>query len=113
MWFVFPQLAGLGLSDVSRFYAIRNMDEANAYLRHPILGPRLIECTEVVLSIHGRSAHDIFGSPDDMKLKSCMTLFASTSAGGTVFDRVLDHYFEGERDARTLQLLKSQKPWRH
>jgi uncharacterized protein (DUF1810 family) len=109
MWFVFPQLAGLGMSETSRFYAIANIDEATAYLRHAILGPRLIECAELVLSIHGRSAHDIFDSPDDMKLKSCMTLFAEVSPGEPVFDRVLAYYFAGERDSRTLQLL-GRKP---
>ena len=109
MWFIFPQLAGLGTSETSRFYAIRNVDEANAYLRHPTLGPRLIECTEAVLSIHGPSAADIFGSTDEMKLKSCMTLFASISSAGSAFERVLDFYFDGERDSRTLQLLEAVK----
>ena len=109
MWFIFPQLGGLGMSERSRFYAIRNIDEARAYLRHPTLGPRLIECTEAVLSIHGRSAYDVFGSPDDMKLKSCMTLFASISQSGSVFEKAVDSYFNGERDSRTLQLLEAQK----
>src|SRR5437773_10287766 len=71
MWFIFPQIAGLGTSEAARFYAIKNIAEANAYLRHPILGPRLTECTEAVLSIQGRSALEIFGSTDEMKLKSC------------------------------------------
>ena len=109
MWFVFPQFAGLGISETSRFYAIKGVAEARAYLRHPILGPRLRQCAEAVLSLRGRSARDIFGSPDDMKLKSCMTLFASISSGGSVFERVLDHYYEGERDSRTLRLLEDQK----
>lgn len=110
MWFAFPQFAGLGASEASRVYAIKSIGEAHAYLQHPILGPRLIECSEAVLSIRGRSARDIFGSPDDMKLKSCMTLFASISSGGSVFDRVLDHYYASERDSRTLRLLEEQKP---
>jgi uncharacterized protein (DUF1810 family) len=110
MWFVFPQFAGLGTSDPSRFYAIKSIGEARAYLEHPLLGPRLIECSEAVLSVHGRTARDIFDSPDDMKLKSCMTLFASISPDGSVFQRVLDQYFFGERDRRTPRLLEEQKP---
>jgi len=109
MWFVFPQFAGLGLSETSLFYAIKSIAEARAYLRHPILGPRLIECAEAVLSVRGRSAHDIFGSPDDMKLKSCMTLFANISSSQSVFEKVLDRYYQGERDTRTLELLEEQK----
>ena len=108
MWFVFPQFAGLGTSEMSQFYAIKSIGEAHAYLEHPILGPRLIECGETLLSIKGRSAHEIFGSPDDMKLKSCMTLFASISPVGSVFEKVLDHYYNGERDDRTLRLIKEQ-----
>ena len=109
MWFVFPQIAGLGFSSTTQFYAIKSIDEARAYLQHPILGPRLIECCEAVLSVQGRSAHDIFGSPDDMKLKSSMTLFANASPADSVFGRVLDYYFAGERDNRTLQLLGDPK----
>jgi uncharacterized protein (DUF1810 family) len=109
MWFVFPQFAGLGTSEASRLYAIKSIAEAHAYLQHPILGPRLMECAEAVLSIPGRSVRDIFGSPDDMKLKSCMTLFASISSAESVFDKVLDYYYNGERDSRTLRLLEQQK----
>jgi uncharacterized protein (DUF1810 family) len=109
MWFIFPQIAGLGTSEISRFYAIKYIDEANDYLRHPTLGPRLLECTEAVLSIRGRSAHDVFGYPDEIKLKSCMTLFASISAGGSVFERAIDRYFEGKRDSRTLELLEGER----
>ena len=87
MWYVFPQLAGLGRSATSRHYAIRNADEANAYLEHPLLGPRLVECAAAVLEIDGRSAYEIFGSPDDLKLHSCATLFARVSAPGSVFSR--------------------------
>jgi uncharacterized protein (DUF1810 family) len=104
MWFVFPQIAGLGMSETSRRYAIRNRAEAEAYLAHPVLGPRLLESAEAVLALEGRSALDVFGSPDDMKLRSCATLFAAVSAG-SVFERVLDRYFGGEADARTLSLL--------
>jgi uncharacterized protein (DUF1810 family) len=105
MWFIFPQYAGLGVSPTAMHYAISSVAEAEAYLRHPVLGPRLVECAEAVLRIEGRTAHDIFGSPDDLKLRSCATLFAHISPGGSVFERVLDRYFPGP-DARTLRLLK-------
>src|SRR5205814_5759345 len=104
MWFIFPQFAGLGTSETSRFYAIKSIDEAREYLGHPLLGPRLIECAEAVLSNLGVSARDIFGSPDDMKLKSCMTLFALVSSS-PVFDKVLDRFYGGERDTKTLSAL--------
>lgn len=105
MWYVFPQFDGLGLSDTSKRYSIKSIAEAKAYLSHPILGSRLIECAEAVLSIEGRTANEIFGSPDDMKLKSCATLFSSVSPGKSVFDQLLDKFFQGERDDRTLRLL--------
>jgi uncharacterized protein (DUF1810 family) len=104
MWFVFPQFAGLGFSPTSQHYAIKSLEEAKAYLSHPVLGARLIECTEAVLRIGGRSAHDIFGSPDDMKLRSSATLFAAVSPERSVFHRLLDTYFEGRADGRTLSL---------
>jgi uncharacterized protein (DUF1810 family) len=106
MWWVFPQLEGLGLSATSQRYAIRSAAEANAYLTHPVLGPRLLESVESVLAITGRSAHDIFGSPDDVKLRSCVTLFARVAAPGSLFQRVLDRYFDGKPDDLTLRLLK-------
>jgi len=109
MWYVFPQFEGLGFSSTSRRYAIKSLAEARAYLNHPVLGPRLLECVEETLGIEGRSAHDIFGSPDDMKLRSCATLFAHVSPAGSEFDRLLDKYFKGEVDDKTLQLL-SIKP---
>lgn len=105
MWYVFPQVAGLGSSPTSQHYAIRSAAEAEAYLKHPVLGPRLAACAEAALSVKGRSAREIFGSPDDMKLRSSATLFARVSPAGSVFDQLLDKYFQGERDARTLQLL--------
>jgi uncharacterized protein (DUF1810 family) len=105
MWFVFPQLSGLGASETSRHYAIASLDEARAYLAHPVLGPRLVECCEAVRSHEKRSAHDIFGSPDDLKLRSCATLFAAVSTGGSVFERVLEQFFGGVRDALTVHLL--------
>ena len=104
MWYVFPQLAGLGNSSMSVRYAIKSEEEARAYLDHLILGPRLIECGEAVLAIENRSAHDILGSPDDMKLQSCATLFERVSSD-SVFDRLLAKYYRGERDRKTLGLL--------
>ena len=105
MWFVFPQLAGLGASPTSQHYAISSAAEAEAYLAHPVLGPRLIECAEAVLGAMGCSAHDIFGSPDDLKLRSSATLFAHVSPPGSAFHRLLDRYFPDGPDARTMALL--------
>ena len=105
MWYIFPQFDGLGLSSTSRRYAIRSVAEAEAYLRHPVLGPRLEECCEAVIGVNGRSAYDIFGSPDDVKLRSCATLFARVSVPGSVFERLLGKYFGGVPDPRTLQLI--------
>ena len=105
MWYIFPQVEGLGFSPMSRRYAVRSLDEARAYLEHPMLGPRLVECAEAALGVEGRSAREIFGSPDDMKLRSCATLFAHVSPAGSVFHRLLDRYFQGERDGKTLRLI--------
>jgi uncharacterized protein (DUF1810 family) len=110
MWYIFPQFEGLGFSPTSRQYSIKSVAEAEGYLRHPVLGPRLIECAEAALSVESRSAHDIFGSPDDMKLRSCATLFASVSPAGSVFHQLLDKYFQGEPDQRTLRLLEAFRP---
>jgi uncharacterized protein (DUF1810 family) len=105
MWYVFPQFAGLGQSTVAKHYSIGSIAEAEAYLAHPLLGPRLIECFQSVLLIQGSTAHEIFGSPDDLKLRSCATLFASISPKGSIFTRLLEKYFEGSPDGRTLQLI--------
>ena len=105
MWFIFPQVAGLGFSPTSVHYSIKSRAEAEAYVAHPILGPRLAECAEAALRVEGRSAHDIFGSPDDMKLKSCATLFAALSPAGSPFHRLIDTYFNGNLDEKTLRLL--------
>ena len=105
MWYIFPQFDGLGFSTTSRLYSIKSVEEAAAYLAHPILGPRLTECAEAALCVEGRSAHEIFGSPDDMKLRSCATLFARVSPPGSVFHRLLDKYFQGKPDRKTLGLL--------
>ena len=109
MWYIFPQVDGLGYSATSKHYAIKSMEEARAYLKHPVLGSRLLECADAVLAIEGRSASDILGYPDDLKLQSSMTLFASVASPDSVFVRVLDKYFQGERDVRTLQLLEPLK----
>src|SRR5690349_3229374 len=92
MWYIFPQFDGLGFSPTSKFYSIKSVAEAEAYLAHPVLGPRLIECVEAALGVERRTALEIFGSPDDMKLKSCATLFASVSPAGSVFERLLEKY---------------------
>lgn len=107
MWYIFPQLAGLGLSETSKFYAIRDKNEAIAFLNHPLLGARLIKISTALLSLHQTNPTSIFGQPDDMKLRSCMTLFAAIdTAPHAVFQRVLDKYFDGKRDQATLQFLR-------
>jgi uncharacterized protein (DUF1810 family) len=105
MWYFFPQFDGLGSSSMAKRYAIKSAAEACAYLAHPVLGPRLVACAEAVLAVRGKSVHEIFGSPDDLKLKSCATLFAHVSPAGSVFERLLDQYFHGARDGETLRLL--------
>ncbi len=110
MWFVFPQFEGLGLSATSRRYAIRSLDEARAYLAHPVLGARLLECTRATNAHAGRSAHEIFGSPDDMKLRSSMTLFELAAGPGSEFSKALEKYFDGRRDAKTLELVRLASP---
>ena len=105
MWYIFPQFAGLGVSATSRKYAIASLAEAEAYLRHEVLGPRLVACADAALAVEGRSAREIFGSPDDLKLRSSATLFAQVSAEGSVFHRLLDKYFGGGPDDATLRLV--------
>jgi len=105
MWWVFPQFHGLAASPTSQYYSIKSVSEAKAYLDHPVLGPRLLECAEAVLQVEGRSAAEILGSPDDLKLRSCATLFACVSPQDSVFDHLLDKYYRRERDDRTLRLL--------
>jgi uncharacterized protein (DUF1810 family) len=105
MWYVFPQIVGLGSSAPSRKYAIKSLAEAEAYLRHGTLGPRLVACAEAALAVEGRSALQIFGSTDELKLRSSATLFAQVAAVGSVFHRLLDKYFAGEPDEATLHIL--------
>jgi uncharacterized protein (DUF1810 family) len=104
MWFIFPQIAGLGSSPAAQRYAIRDLDEARAYLAHPVLGPRLLEASRALLGVEGRSAGEILGHPDDLKLRSSMTLFARAAEDPAVFEAVLEKYYDGP-DSRTLQLL--------
>jgi uncharacterized protein (DUF1810 family) len=105
MWFIFPQLAGLGSSAMAQRFAIGDLAEAQAYLAHPVLGPRLRACTEVVNQVRGRDVHQIFGAPDDLKFHSSMTLFAAAAPADPGFDLALRTYFEGRGDPRTLDLL--------
>ena len=105
MWYIFPQLDGLAQSSTSRHYAIKSPAEAQAYLDHPVLGNRLKECAETVLAVRDRTASEIFGYPDDLKLKSSLTLFASVRDADPVFTALLDKYYQGARDSRTLELL--------
>jgi uncharacterized protein (DUF1810 family) len=105
MWFVFPQIAGLGHSAMAQTYAIQSLEEARAYLAHPVLGPRLRECCQAVMNVQGKSAHDIFGSPDDLKFRSCLTLFAQAAPDEMLFRDLLKKYFDDEADPLTLQKL--------
>lgn len=104
IWYIFPQIAGLGLSAMSRRYAIASRAEAEAYLAHTVLGPRLIECTGLVLAVEGKTIRDILGAPDDAKFRSSMTLFGAAS-DNPIFGEALQRYFAGERDGATLELL--------
>jgi uncharacterized protein (DUF1810 family) len=105
MWYIFPQIDGIAFSSTSKRYSIKSVAEARAYLAHPILGPRLLKCAEEVVRVEGRTATDIFGTPDDVKLRSCATLFVCVSPRNSVFDRLLDKYYGGGRDGKTLELL--------
>ena len=105
MWFVFPQLRGLGHSTMAQHYGLAGLDEARAYRQHPLLGPRLAECTAALLAVQGRSARQILGTPDDLKFRSCMTLFARAAPEEPLFERALAKYFDAVPDPRTLELL--------
>jgi uncharacterized protein (DUF1810 family) len=106
MWYVFPQIAGLGSSATAQTYAIGSLAEARAFLAHPVLGPRLRACVAAVLAVPGRSAYEIFGSPDDLKLRSSLTLFAEAAPDEPLFRQGLERYFAGEPDPRTLDRLR-------
>ena len=105
MWFIFPQIDGLGSSQTARHYAIRSLDEADAYLAHPLLGSRLIECTELVNDVEGKSLRHIFGAPDDVKFHSSVTLFSLIEPRRSAFELALDKYFNGELDERTIAIV--------
>ena len=105
MWYIFPQIKGLGFSSMANFYAIKTKAEAENYLEHPILGKRLIEISNALLEVEGKTAHQIFDSPDDMKLKSSMTLFGALENTNPIFQSVLDKYFNSIKDQRTLELI--------
>jgi uncharacterized protein (DUF1810 family) len=104
MWFVFPQIAGLGRSAMAQRFAISSLEEAQAYLAHPLLGPRLIECAQLVCAVTGRTIREILGSPDDLKFHSCMTLFVHAALDGNVFEQALKKYFGGKQDPATLHI---------
>lgn len=108
MWYIFPQIQGLGFSENSRFYAIKNIEEAEEYLQHPVLGKRLIEISNALLDLDTDDAHSDFGSPDDLKLKSSMTLFASLPETDAVFQSVLQKFFDGKKDEITLSIMATQ-----
>ena len=108
MWYIFPQLDGLAFSSTSKHYAIKSIEEARAYLAHPVLGPRLLECAEAAVRVEGRTAREVFGSPDDLKFRSCLTLFhqaASADSDRALFTEALNQFYRGQADARTLELL--------
>ena len=107
IWFIFPQIKGLGYSGMAQQFAIGSLDEAKTYLEHPVLGPRLRECTQLVLNVDGRSAEEIFGYPDYLKFRSCMTLF-SAATDNTLFKDALLKYFDGQPDQQTLDILAQQ-----
>ncbi len=106
MWFIFPQVAGLGSSAMAQRYAIRSRTEAEAYLAHPVLGPRLVECAQALLRVDNRSAESIMGRPDYLKLQSSMSLFVSVSPPDSIFQRVLEKYYAGAKDMKTVAFLR-------
>lgn len=108
MWFIFPQIHGLGFSETSRFYAIKNIHEAAEYLQHAVIGKRLIEISNALINLPTNEAHFVFGNPDDLKLKSSMTLFALLPNTDPVFQKVLDKYFKGDKDQKTVKIVADE-----
>ncbi|UJH92164.1 DUF1810 domain-containing protein [Antarcticibacterium sp. 1MA-6-2] len=108
MWYIFPQIRGLGYSETSQFYALEHLEQAQQYLKHPVLGKRLVEISSALLDLPGDNATSIFGKPDDLKLKSSMTLFAEVPNTIPVFQKVLEKFFEGKKDPQTLEKLKQE-----
>jgi uncharacterized protein (DUF1810 family) len=109
MWYIFPQIHGLGFSETSKLYAIKSLDEAKEFLNHPVLGKRLMEISKALLDLSSNDAHAVFGSPDDIKLKSSMTLFASLSNTDPVFQSVLEKFFDGGKDDKTLKIISEER----
>lgn len=107
MWFIFPQISGLGNSEMSKKYAIKDLEEAEQFLKHPILGERLINISGLLTQFRDKSAYDIFGSPDDLKLRSCMTLFCAVKNSPPIFQQIIDQYFDGIEDEKTLRMIAS------
>jgi uncharacterized protein (DUF1810 family) len=105
IWFIFPQIAGLGFSETSRYYAIKDLQEADEFLKHPVLGSRLINISRELLKLKTTDAHRVFGNPDDLKLKSSMTLFSMLPGTDPVFQYVLEKFFNGEKDSKTLHII--------
>jgi len=105
MWYLFPQIKGLGFSEISRYYAISNIEEAKAYLKHPVLAKNLLEISQAAANIEHKTALEVFGSPDDLKLHSSMTLFSIADPSQTIFQKVLDRYFDGKKDSKTMALI--------
>lgn len=108
MWYIFPQIHGLGMTPISDYYSIRSLREAKDYLKDPVLGARLVEISKALLELNTSDPHAVFGSPDDLKLRSCMTLFERADPQNPVFGDVLDKYYRGERDQRTLEILDEE-----
>jgi len=108
MWFIFPQVKGLGTSETARYFGLNGIFQATEYLKHPVLGRHLVEISQALLALEGKTANQIFGTPDDLKLRSCMTLFAAVENSNPVFSRVLEKYFNGQPDALTLSILEKQ-----
>ena len=106
MWYIFPQIQGLGFTDTSKYYAIKNLDEAEEYMRHPVLGSRLLDICRELLRLESNNATGIFGTPDDLKLRSSMTLFSSLPGADPVFDLVLEKFYGGAKDSRTLRMIE-------
>jgi uncharacterized protein (DUF1810 family) len=109
MWYIFPQITGLGRSGTAQKFALASLEEAKAYLQHPILGPRLRECTQLVMNVEGRSAEQIFSYPDNLKFRSCMTLFMTATSNNELFKAALFKFFEGRPDTVTLDILAHQE----
>ena len=110
MWYIFPQIDGLGSTDTTKLYSIKSIEEAQAYLDHPVLGERLIKSCEILLTLEGISISDVMGFPDDLKLKSSMTLFEYVSKPNSIFRRVLNEYFEGNLDEVSIEIIKTMSP---